>query len=163
MLLFAQLMEQPQLGISLDSIDKVTNRIDSVCGLHLKEFTVPKKDSTGKFFTDTFQYVYSPKGQLAFLKVSHRIDSAYTQEWYYASNNTLLVSKIYIKRYMPYRYGTEETWHWGEECYFINKRMIHEISHGHGITETDEYDPEMETLKRFKLRSGELERQHITE
>jgi hypothetical protein len=43
-----------------------------------------------------------------------------------------------------------------EECYFLNNRLIHEISHGHGITETDDYDPGKAVLARFNKRLEKL-------
>ena len=149
---FGQKLQQPQLGITLDSLSKITHNIDSLKRLFKKTFTLDAKDTNSKSHVENWQFTYSPAKRLAFFQVSRHENSSYYEEDYYLGDSGLIYTSEKNIRYMPHRMGNKESSHWIEECYFLKGRLIHETSHGHGITETDDYDPEQAVLKRFSKR-----------
>jgi hypothetical protein len=155
-LFFGQEMQQPQLSVTLDSIIKVTGYIDGLNSSFKKAFTLSTQDSNDKRLLENWQFTYSPASRLVFFQVSRHEDSSYYEEDYYLGDSGLIFTEEKHIRYMPHRMGNKDSSHWMEECYFLNNRLIHEISHGHGITETDDYDPGKAVLARFNKRLEKL-------
>jgi len=149
---FGQKLQQPQLAITLDSISTITKKIDSLNTIFKKAFTLDAKDTNSKSHVENWQFTYSPAKQLVFFQVRRHEDSSYYEEDYYLGDSGLIYTSEKNIRYMPHRMGNKESSHWIEECYFLKGRLIHEVSHGHGITETDDYDPEQAVLDRFRKR-----------
>jgi len=146
----AQQMQQPQLGITLDSIGKIVDTLKANAPSLMRTITRQYIEK-GKPVDYKLNYSRS-NGQLIYLQMTWTIDSTYYEEDYYVSNGKLLYSEEKKIYYMPRSNGKEETAHWMEYCYFINDRLIHERSQGHGKSELDTYDPETEVLKRYKIR-----------
>lgn len=146
----AQETPQPQLGITLDSINKIVDTLKAKMPLLMRTIT---RQYIEKGKPVDYKWSYSRSGgQLFYLQVTWTIDSTFYEEDYYIGNGKLLYSEEKKIYHMPYSYGKEETGHWMEYCYFINDRLIHERSAGHDKSELDTYDPENEVLRRYKTR-----------
>ena len=133
-------------------IDLTVTAIESNGEKSSKSFVVKKRK-----YTEQWNYTVSG-GNFDSFGVTYRLDNTKYAETYYLQNNRLIHALEREDYYSGRREDSEWLTAWSGEYYFENRRLVFLSTNGHGKSETEEWEPESETLDRFNSRLKELKR-----
>lgn len=159
--LFANLCVHAQLDNENDTAYwwSISDLADSIAGKldtdSVHSFTQVNKERQKEFWRyDTvndslfqFKIIYYEKGSIKAIKRTEY------DEYFLVLNHQLVYEQDGYTDFYP----AGDSMRWSEEGYYRNERGLHFISHGHGISETDDYNPERDILLLFKKRYKQLQ------
>ena len=88
------------------------------------------------------------------LRIESHTENTYYQEVYFEKNRALVYAKE-TENYIPNNHFTQMAWHC--EFYTRNGKLIALMSHGHGKTEEETWNPEI-IFDMYRKRLDELEK-----
>jgi hypothetical protein len=119
------------------NIDAEVSKIDKSAST-----TIQQLQASDKHYTYALAH-----GKVIFLTVKYKTDSTDYEEEYYLDKENLIYAK---------EKETKKGVTWEGHFYFSNWKLIYKETFGHGKTESKDWDPEKEILKKYDLRINEL-------
>lgn len=139
------------ISYTKEKIDSIVNGTDSALSISQKDFTLNKTTKGGKVYTEKWTYLRDIK-YLLYFRIEFRIDSTEYTEVYYLDKGNLVHAWESEVSYYP---SIADAIPWSWKYYFSNRKLIYEISFGHGKSEIGGWDPEKEVPLRFLKRKSE--------
>ena len=141
-----------QKGPDSSSINEIVRKIDKLSKTSSRLFTNTKVINNKKV-KEAWQHFDNK--QLAKIIINYTIDSTSYSEEYYFKDGSLIYA--YEKEILSSPFlGMDEYSEWAGEFYFSKGKLIDLATLGHGKSESDDWDPEKETLQRMGKRKKEL-------
>lgn len=132
--------------IAKKRVDSIVDPIRDRIADSKKSFTIKKRKYTEK-------WTYSMNdGKIEYFSVEYFHRNTQYSQHYFLQNEQL----IYVEENEEYYTGNGENQTlvtgWSGYYYFENRKLVHLMTNGHGKSETDDWQPEKETLKMFDSR-----------
>jgi len=118
----------------------------------LQSFVVKKRK-----YTEQWTYSISG-GKFEFFDITYWTHKTKYSETYYLQNNQLIRAAESEDYYSGKDENSEWLTAWSGNYYFENRKLVFLSTNGHGKSETDDWEPEKETLDTFDSRFKELKR-----
>lgn len=139
--------------------DEAQKRIDSIIETIEKRSENSHQSFTIKKRKYTEQWTYSTaNGKIEFFSVSYFARHTKRSETYFLQNDELIYAAEREDYYSGDNENTEELTSWSGNYYFENRILVYLTTNGHGKSETDDWEPERETLDMFRKRLKTLKK-----
>ena len=133
--------------------NETTRNIDTLVSKIERSFTKTPPQSLiipNNTSPETYRYLVN-HSKISFISIQYKTDSTAYEEKYYLDKENLIYTTL-----KETTYYNKDKMTWSGSFYFSNYKLIYYQTLGHGKSETKDWDPQKEVLKKFDLRMNEL-------
>jgi hypothetical protein len=139
-----------------EQIDRMLDSIAADKNLTSSHFVIAASKKGMPISTYTY---WSKKGHIAKITKRFGIRNDSTEQTFYFSQHQLIYATEFITTYSGTKAKDDEAvMSWGGTYYFSNRKLIDILTIGHGKSEMDDWDPQLEVLTNCQAAKADIKR-----